>query len=167
MGKGWTVDRAADRLQGLGPFLVNAGGDLYAYQSPPGQKGWDIDLIHPLKPAHYVARVQLHHCALATSTIARRRWRRGDQIMHHLIDPRTGQPAQTDALSVSVVAQRTVVAEILAKVALILGVQAGLAYLEHLPEVEGLIYTAASEIVYTSGFGTILDRVDVKGYEPS
>lgn len=165
MGKGWTVDRAADRLQGLGPFLINAGGDIYAYQSPPARTGWDIDLIHPLKPTHFMARVQLHHRALATSTIARRRWQHNGQMMHHLIDPRTGRPAQTDALSVSVVADRTVMAEIFAKVALILGAPAGLAYLERLPDVEGLIYTAASEIIYTSGFGPILDRLDSQGYE--
>lgn len=65
MGKGWTVDRAADRLQGLGPFLINAGGDIFAYHSPPGQKGWEIDLIHPLKPEENMARLLLHHRALA------------------------------------------------------------------------------------------------------
>jgi thiamine biosynthesis lipoprotein len=98
MGKGWTVDRAADRLAGLGPFLVNAGGDIFAYQSPPGQKGWQIDLVHPFNPAVSFAKVWLNHQALATSTIAKRRWQSQGRLMHHLIDPRTGQPAQTNAL---------------------------------------------------------------------
>ena len=164
MGKGWTVDRAADRLQGLGPFLVNAGGDLFAYHSPAGQKGWQIDLVHPLQPELAMARLYLHHRALATSTIAKRRWRQAGQLKHHLIDPRTGQPAQTEALSVSVVTDRTVAAEIYAKVALILGVERGLAYLQELPGVEGLIYTVDSKIVYTSGLDSLLDRVDPEGY---
>lgn len=164
MGKGWTVDRAADRLQGLGPFLVNAGGDIFGYQTPPGQKGWPVDLIHPRRPEKSMARLFLHHQALATSTIARRRWLRHGRIMHHLIDPRTGQPAQTDALSVSVLADRTVVAEIYAKVALILGVEAGLNYLQKLPGVEGLIYTADSELVYTPGVEPLLDRLEPAGY---
>ncbi|MBE7552384.1 MAG: FAD:protein FMN transferase [Anaerolineales bacterium] len=164
MGKGWTVDRAADRLQGLGPFLVNAGGDIFAYHSPPGQKGWEIDLVHPLKPEESMARLLLHHRALATSTIARRRWQHQGQIMHHLIDPCTGQPAQTDALSVSVVADRTVMAEVYAKVALILGAEQGLAYLQSLPGVEGLIFTAESQILFTPGLGEMLDRVEPAGY---
>jgi thiamine biosynthesis lipoprotein len=164
MGKGWTVDRAADRLQGLGPFLINAGGDIFAYHAPPGQKGWEIDLIHPLKPEQFMARVYLHHQALATSTIARRRWRRNGQTMHHLIDPRTGQPAHTDALSVSVVTDRTIMAEVFAKVGLILGAEQGLAYLQSLPGVEGLIYTANGEIIYTAGMTEILDRVETTGY---
>jgi thiamine biosynthesis lipoprotein len=164
MGKGWSVDRVADRLQGLGPFLVNAGGDIFGYQTPPGQKGWEIDIIHPLKPEQFIARLNLHHRAVATSTIAKRRWQRNGQTMHHLIDPRTGQPAQTDALSVSVITDRTVMAEIYAKVVLILGVEQGLAYLQSLPGVEGLIYTAESEIVYTAGLEEILDRLEPAGY---
>ncbi len=164
MGKGWTVDRTADRLQGLGPFLVNAGGDIFAYQAPPGQKGWAVDLVHPLKPAQFMARLYLQHQALATSTIAKRRWQQNGRLMHHLIDPRTGRPAQTDALSVSVVADRTVVAEIYAKSALILGADAGLAYLEGLPGIEGLIYTAGSKVLMTSGLSALLERVEPAGY---
>lgn len=164
MGKGWTVDRAADHLQGLGPFLVNAGGDIFAYQSPPGEKGWQIDLVHPFNTELSMARLYLHHRALATSTIAKRRWQHDGQWRHHLIDPRTGQPAHTDALSVSVVADRTVLAEIFAKVALILGTAQGLAYLNNLPGVEGLIYTADRQIVYTAGLAALLDRVEPAGY---
>lgn len=164
MGKGWTVDRAADRLQGLGPFLVNAGGDIYAYQSPPGTRGWQIDLVHPLHPELSMAQVYLRHQALATSTIARRRWQQNGQVMHHLINPRTGLPAQTDALSVSVIADRTVLAEVLAKVALILGTEAGLDYLNRLPGVEGVIYTDRSTILYTDGMPPLLERVEPAGY---
>ncbi len=164
MGKGWTVDRAADKLHGLGPFLVNAGGDIFAYHSPPGQKGWEIDLVHPLKPEAHIARLLLHHRALATSTIAKRRWQRQGQSMHHLVDPRTGQPAQTDAISVSVVADRTMTAEIYAKVALILGAEQGLAYLQSLPTIEGLIFTADSRLLFTPGLASLLERVEPAGY---
>ncbi len=164
MGKGWTVDRAADRLQGLGPFLINAGGDIFAYQAPPGKKGWAIDLVHPLKSGQMMATLALHHHALATSTIAKRRWQRHGQPMHHLIDPRTGCPAQTDALSVSVVAERTLLAEVYAKVALIVGVEAGLDYLRRLPQVEGLIFTRTGAVRYTPGFEALLTRLEPAGF---
>ena len=83
--------------------------------------------------------------------------------MHHLIDPRTGRPAATDLLSVSVVAGRTVVAEVYAKVALLLGQEAGLAWLEQLPGVEGLVYTADRRIKYTAGFPAWLDDTAAEG----
>ena len=164
MGKGYTVDRAADRLQGLGPFLLNAGGDIFAYQSPPGERGWQIDLTHPLQPGLSMARLYLNHKALATSTIAKRRWQHKGQIKHHLINPRTGQPAVTDALSVTVVAQRTVLAEVYAKVALILGAEAGLAWLQRLPGVDGLIFTDRQKILHTDGLTAMLDYIDPAGY---
>jgi len=164
MGKGYTVDRAADRLQGLGPFLINAGGDIFAYQSPPGEPGWQINLTHPLQPGLSMARLYLSHKALATSTIAKRRWRHDGEMKHHLINPRTGQPAITDALSVTVVTERTVLAEVYAKAALILGAEAGLAWLQRLPGVDGLIFTAGQKILYTDGFAAMLDHIDPTGY---
>jgi thiamine biosynthesis lipoprotein len=160
MGKGWAVDRSADLLVEAGPFLINAGGDLYAHGYPGDARGWQIELVHPRDPARTMARLYLANRALATSTIAKRRWRQGSDIMHHLIDPRKvngrRQPARTDALSVTVIAGRTVLADVLAKVALILGVNEGLAYLERLPGVEGLIYTADDRIVCTAGFAALL-----------
>ncbi len=164
MGKGWAVDRAADRLLGAGPFLVNAGGDLFAYGAPDDGQGWPIDLVHPLRVQHFMAGLRLKDRALATSTIVKRRWNKNGRLMHHLIDPRSGQPANTDALSVSVIAQRTLLAEIYAKAALILGVEAGLDYLQALPGVEGLIFTANADMLYTSGMTAVLERIAPDGY---
>ena len=77
--------------------------------------------------------------------------------MHHLIDPRTGRPAKTDAVSVSVVAQRTALAEIYAKVALILGVKAGCAWLNRIPDVEGLLVRSDGQLITTNGFRDYLE----------
>lgn len=85
-------------------------------------------------------------------------------MMHHLIDPRTGRPAQTDAISVTVVAERTVTAEVYAKVALILGAEAALAYLQQAPGVEGLIYTADARIIHTAGLAGLLEKVNPAGF---
>jgi FAD:protein FMN transferase len=160
MGKGWTVDRAADLLHGQGPFLVNAGGDLYAGGRPDGVGGWQLEIEHPLRTHETIARLQLHDAALATSSVMKRRWRRDGDIRHHLIDPRSGRPAQTDALSVSVVARRTLVAEVHAKAALLLGAEGGLAYLAALPDVEGLIYRSDGQILYTAGCARLLTELN-------
>src|SRR5205807_5074333 len=64
--------------------------------------------------------VLLQRGAVATSGIARRHWQQGEQRRHHLLDPRTGLPAQSDLWSVTVVAARCVQAKVAAKVAFIL-----------------------------------------------
>ncbi len=149
IGKGWTVDRTADRLAGNAPFLVNAGGDLYAYGTPPEHSAWRVDIPHPTHSKQIIARLNIADRAVATSSITRRRWLRGNVPMHHLIDPRTGRPANTDLQSVTVVARRTVVAEVFAKTALILGARDGFSFLESLLDVAGLLVTADNRILAT------------------
>jgi thiamine biosynthesis lipoprotein len=156
IGKGWTVDRSAEWLVGRGPFMINAGGDLYAYGAPPDQPGWSVGIVDPWQPERDIACLQVRQRAVATSTISRRQWRRGGRTMHHLIDPRTGQPAETDAVSVTVVAHRAALAEVYAKAALILGVDAGRAFLNDIPEVEGLFIRAGGELIFTEAFTAYL-----------
>jgi thiamine biosynthesis lipoprotein len=162
IGKGWTVDRAADWLVGAGPFMINAGGDLYAYASPPDQAGWSIGIVNPLEPSQDIARLRVRQRAVATSTISRRQWRRGDRVMHHLIDPRTGQPAETDVVSVTVIAHRVAVAEVFAKTALILGAQAGRNWLNGLAGIEGLLVRNDGQLILTDGFSAYLEVTNDK-----
>ena len=164
MGKGWTVDRVVDLLCEKGHFLLNAGGDLYAYGSPGPQKGWDVHLAHPLVPDLNYASLAVDHHAVATSTIARRRWVKKGTVQHHLIDPRSGLPAKTDVISVSVIAGRAFTAEIYAKAALILGLKAGLFFLESLPDVDGVLFSNSNEIHLTSQMDQYLNRMDPSGY---
>jgi len=150
------VDRAADWLAGHGPFLINAGGDLYAYGAPPGQAGWSIGVADPWDRERDSVRVQVCQMAVVTSTTSRRRWQQGEQAMHHLVDPRTGQPAATDAVSVTAIAPRAALAEVYAKAALILGVEAGRTWLNRIPGVEGLLIREDGQLVYTDGLQTTL-----------
>ena len=65
----------------------------------------------------------------ATSGTRLRRWEGGGGQLHHLIDPRTGRPAETDLVEVSVVAASALEAEVCAKTALILVSEHAPAYL--------------------------------------
>jgi thiamine biosynthesis lipoprotein len=108
IAKGWMADRLAERL---GPnVLVNLGGDLRARGGGPEGAGWPVGLGD--------ATLLLAGHGAATSSVLRRRW--GDGL-HHLIDPRTGRPAVSGLVEVSVVAASAVDAEIVAKAALIAG----------------------------------------------
>lgn len=128
IAKGWTVDRAAEMLGAWGASLVDAGGDIRASAAPGGEP-WPIALEDPFDNTHDLGVIRLVEGAVATSSIARRRWQRDGKTMHHLIDPRTGQPSDSDLVAVTVTAPATVEAEAAAKVALILGSRDGHAYL--------------------------------------
>lgn len=129
IGKGYSVDLAAAVLAPARDFLVDAGGDIFASGRAPDADGWIVGVADPQQPERDVAVLCLSDVALATSTTAVRRWRRGGKWQNHLIDPRTGSPAQTGVVSVSVIANSTVEAEVFAKTALILGFEEGSRFL--------------------------------------
>ncbi|MHB8631602.1 MAG: FAD:protein FMN transferase [Candidatus Limnocylindria bacterium] len=112
IAKGWLADRAVERI---GPnALANFAGDLRARGTGPEGDGW---------PVGFGGRtVLLRGLGAATSGTDGRRW--GERL-HHLIDPRTGLPANTDLVAVSVLAPTGAEAEVLAKTALLLGRLAG------------------------------------------
>jgi len=65
--------------------------------------------------------LELNSTALATSGRDRRRWRRDDRELHHLIDPATGVPSESDLLRLTVVARDAVDAEVWAKALYLVG----------------------------------------------
>jgi FAD:protein FMN transferase len=127
IAKGMAVDAALKKLQmsDVCPALVNAGGDLAVLGLPPAEELWPIAV--PGLKGHWT--IPLHHGAIATSGIARRHWWQGQTLRHHLLDPRTGLPAQSDLWSVTVVTDRCEQAEVAAKVAFILGARQGADFL--------------------------------------
>ena len=110
IGKGYAAERAAELLATAGPCLVNAGGDI-AMRGGSWPVGVDA------------LTLELANCGLATSGRDRRRWQRGDREMHHLIDPRTGEPSGSDVLRVTVVASDAVEAEVAAKALFLAGAE--------------------------------------------
>jgi thiamine biosynthesis lipoprotein len=110
IAKGYAVDRAAALLARRGPCLVNAGGDIAVRGGrwPVGVEGTELT-------------VELDGGALATSGRDRRRWLRGGEEAHHLIDPATGRPSTSPLLRATVFAASATEAEVLAKVAFLSG----------------------------------------------
>ena len=133
IAKGMAVDAALEQLRqkGISPALVNAGGDLAVLGLPPTARQWPIAVPGQEK----MWAIPLLSGALATSGIAHRHWWQDNTLRHHLIDPRTGLPAESDLWSVSVVADRCEQAEVAAKVAFILGSRQGAEFLRshHIP----------------------------------
>ncbi|MGE3268957.1 MAG: FAD:protein FMN transferase [Chloroflexota bacterium] len=129
VAKGWSAERVADILAGAGPCLVDAGGDITARGAPTGLPGWAVDVASPLESAPDLATVYLRDVGIATSGTDYRRWRFGESVRHHLIDPRTCKPSTTDVLSATVIAPTALQADIHAKVALLLGIRRGLEHL--------------------------------------
>lgn len=128
--KGWAADRSAARIAdriGCG-VLVSLGGDTSVAGQPPAG-GWRIrvqDLTAmPNEPVRGPsAVVAIRDGGLATSSTAARRWQRGGDMLHHIVDPRTCLPAAPVWRTVSVAAATCADANTAATAAVIRGRQA-------------------------------------------
>jgi len=119
IAKGYAAERAAEILATAGPCLVDAGGDLATRGG-----SWPVGV----ETAGARLTLELSGGAgLATSGRDRRRWRRAGRELHHLIDPRTGSPAESDVLRVTVVARDAVAAEVAATALFLAGAEAAAA----------------------------------------
>lgn len=160
IGKGWTVDRLLPLLQavpGVRGGLINAGGDLSVWGAAPDEEpAWFVGVEDPRALDRDCALLAVNDCAVATSSTAFRRWRRGERWLHHLLDPRTGRPAATDLAAVTVIGPSAAWAEVHAKVALLHGSETGRAYLETQPGYEGYFVRADGARAGTSGVGAFL-----------
>jgi thiamine biosynthesis lipoprotein len=128
--KAWAADRSAARIAerlGCG-VLVSLGGDIaVAGETPPG--GWRIRVQDVTgrpedPPSGPAAVVSIRSGGLATSSTAARRWRRGGDVIHHILDPRTGLPAAPLWRTVSVAAADCLAANTASTAAIIKGAAA-------------------------------------------
>lgn len=152
VAKGWTAQTIAERLAAYGACLVDIGGDIAVRGAPANQPGWEIQVDDPAEPDTIVAKVCLTNGSIVTSGIDYRRWRRGGQLLHHLIDPRTGSPANTDVLSVTVIHSDASAAEAYAKAILVMGSQVGLEWLQQQWESAAMVVRTDGMVLATRSF---------------
>lgn len=117
--KAWTADTAAHRIAGtLGTgVLVEVGGDV----SVAGRKVAPWQVLVREQAGMPGQRIGLTHGGLATSSTTARRWRTADGDAHHVIDPRTGQPALGPWRTATVWAPSAVAANTASTAAIVLG----------------------------------------------
>jgi thiamine biosynthesis lipoprotein len=106
-GKAFAVDRAATTIADTvdGGVLVSLGGDVAVAGTPP-EEGWPVRIAddHAAPPDAPSETVAIREGGLATSSTTVRHWRRGDEELHHIVDPSSGRPAAVCWRTVSVVA---------------------------------------------------------------
>jgi thiamine biosynthesis lipoprotein ApbE len=152
--KAWAADRTSARIAartGSG-VLVSLGGDI-AVAGPPPATGWrirvqDVTGAPEDPPAGPYALIAIRDGGLATSSTAARRWQRGGDVLHHILDPRTSLPAEPVWRTVSVAAGSCADANAASTAAVIrgrraLGWLARLGLPARLVDATGVVFTVA------------------------
>ncbi len=155
--KGWTADRAADALSDLGPTLVDLGGDMAVRGRPPGG-AWQVGVESPDANSTVATMLAVQEGGVATSGTVRRRWRAGQAVLHHIIDPRTGTPASSDVVQAVARATSAVRADVWAKTAVILGRDGCEELLQRKPGIDFMLFAADGAVTATAGISFVGSR---------
>ncbi|MGG4496584.1 FAD:protein FMN transferase [Brevibacillus reuszeri] len=151
IAKGWSAEKLAGRLRRkyrIKRGLVNAGGDVQLWGGSSVNEPWHIGIASPWNQDEELTIVSRREGAVATSSVLGRRWKNGlHEEQHHLIDPRTMKPGNSDVIQCSVAGDSVISCEIWAKVVCIVGLECGIVLLrKHCPRMEALIVSETGDI---------------------
>jgi FAD:protein FMN transferase len=114
IGKGFAVDRMVDVLKRNGvqaALVAGSGSSIYGLGAPPTEpRGWRVTIKDPKRPTRTIAEAYLKDMSMSTSGSYEKFFRAEGKTYAHIMDPRTGFPAQ-GSLAVSVIAPRTIDSE--------------------------------------------------------
>ena len=145
IAKGYAVDRAVLVLKRrqVAAALVSAGGStIYALGAPPGQSGWPITIQDPIDSRKIALTVELKDRAISVAGRSEKSFEAGGITYSHIMDPRTGMPAQ-GMLSVVVLARSGTAGDALDDAFFVLGADRSQAYLNRLRDTEAFFFRPA------------------------
>jgi thiamine biosynthesis lipoprotein len=150
IAKGYGVDVVAAllRSEGLRDFIVEVGGEVYAAGARRDGRPWRVGINRPraeAAPDDLIGVASLREQAFATSGDYRNYFTSDGARYSHILDPRTGRPVANGVVSVSVQAPDCTLADGLATAVTVMGADAGVALLERLDAVEGLVIVEARD----------------------
>ncbi|MEE9315813.1 MAG: FAD:protein FMN transferase, partial [bacterium] len=160
IAKGYAVDAAIKVLKdkNINSAIVNAGGDMYVLGRKQG-KPWRIGIRHPRREGEILGTIEVEDKAIVTSGDYERFFFSGGKKYHHIINPKTGYPAD-ECQSVTIVAKEATFADGLATGIFVLGPKEGMALIENLEGVEGVIVNKEGDVSVSSGLISKIEYVN-------
>lgn len=150
VGKGYALDRCAEVLVDgrVDSFLIHGGNSSVVARGAPAthgdaspendHAGWEVGIVHPLRPERRLAKLRLTNQALATSGSWAQSFVHEGRRYSHILDPRSGRPAE-GILSATVVAPTATLADALSTALFVLGADKALEFCRNRPEIGAVL----------------------------
>jgi len=125
IAKGYAAETLGNLLknQGIQSGLISLGGNIRAIGKKTNSQPWIIGIADPSDPASYVATVAVEDTAVVTSGDYQRFFTENDRTYHHILDPKTGKPAENGLHSVTIVCQNDTMADGLSTALFVMGLE--------------------------------------------
>ncbi|MDR0638649.1 MAG: FAD:protein FMN transferase [Spirochaetaceae bacterium] len=141
IAKGYAADELVNilRAAGIRRAVIDLGGNIYAHGSKTPKQKWRIGIQNPFSPrGEYLAVEESADETLVTSGVYERFFEENGVRYHHILDPKTGYPADSGLLSVTVIAESSLDADALSTSLFVLGYEQGCGLLSRFPGIEAV-----------------------------
>lgn len=161
LAKGYIADRIIDYLksEGVTAALINLGGNLVTFGANPKQadQQWRVGVQNPTKERNQSMIVlKTTNQSVVTSGIYERKLTSNQQTYHHIFNPKTGYPVETQVVSLTIVSKSSCDGEIWTTCLFGKTPTEILATISHLPEIEAIIITDDGQILYSKALEQVI-----------
>jgi len=154
IGKGFAGDRIQEVLKGfdISSACSNLGGHVVTLGAKPDGSLWHVGIQHPRQETGLIGSVSVVNQTLVTSGDYQRCFTDSQgKRHHHILNPRTGYPAESKLISVSIVSDKSLVADALSTVLFVAGMEKGLEFLKSFPQTEAILVDDDLQVFVTQG----------------
>lgn len=157
LAKGYIADKIMTFFiqKGASSAMINLGGNLLVHGPNPNRDNglWYVGIQHPFKErGNHLMALPIQNASVVTSGIYERYLTVGDQTFHHILDPQTGYPIETDMASISIIAKSSLDCEIWTSSLFGLPLEKAGQLIQSQPGIEGLIITKDLSIFTSQPF---------------
>ena len=159
IAKGYVADDLACRIEAAGfhRYALNLGGNVLVGGCRAAGEPWRIGIVDPWAPDRCIATVAVGDGSVVTSGAHERRFARGGRVYHHILDPATGMPAETDLACATVVSRRSIDGDGYSTTLFMMGSREAPAFAEGIEGVDAVFVDARRGVSWTSGLDGLVE----------
>ena len=152
IAKGYAADEVVKILkqEGIRSAIIDLGGNIYALGSKNSDNNWKVGIQDSFSDrGKVIGAVEVFDKTVVTSGIYERFIEEDGVRYHHILNPKTGYPYETDIAGVSIIADNSIDADALSTLTFTKGVKEGLKFVENLDNVDAIFITNDKKIYLT------------------
>ena len=167
VAKGYTGDKLVELLKtsGVKSALLSLGGNIQVLGSKPDGSYWKIAVTNPVNPSEYIGYLEISDKAVITSGGYQRYFEENGNIYHHILDPKTGSPANSGLLSVTIVGEKGVYCDGLSTALFVMGMEKATSYWREHSDFEAIFVDENEYIYITEGLSDIYTPINKTSYQ--
>lgn len=154
IAKGYVTDEVVDILkkEGVTQAIIDLGGNIYALGKKDGVDRWKVGIQDPnSERGNVVGAIDVSDKTVVTTGIYERFLEKDGVKYHHVLNPKTGYPYETNIAGVTIVSDKSIDADALSTLIFTKGVDEGLKFIEELENIDAIFITKDNKIYLTKG----------------